>query len=119
MGVDIKPTPKMCIDYPSAKYHSKYFKDEDFRTLLDMHSAFSYFPSTNPSSSVTNDPKTRVFYPTSECSCVPCNTTYSKNDKNMVNHKGIISYQRDRARLMIDGITDNLEMEALTVISDA
>ena len=47
-GVDIKCVSKIQCKNPEEEYHSVYFKEENLRMPLRLHSVFSYFPSSKP-----------------------------------------------------------------------
>ena len=61
---------------------------------------------------------TRVFYLTPKGSWNLNNTTYSENEKNVVDYDWNIECNKDRIRIVIYEINNNLEMEVSSAMSN-
>ena len=78
----------------------------------------SYFPSSELSNELLND-CTKVLLLTPGGSWNPNSNVYSRNEDNMLDHKGEMIEKKDRFRMLMLEIEDDTMMEVSIVISEA
>ena len=116
-GVEVNDTPKIQCDGPSATDHSIYFKETDFRIMMQLRGIFSYFPTSRPTEEemMASDDVYLLTPTTFNPHC----DSFARNEENITDWQGNIIDKRHRQQYIISEIEENTAMTASMQVSSA
>jgi hypothetical protein len=117
-GILVNDTPKIQLKDPTVDDHTILFEETNFRIPLSLWGIFSYFPTRAP----TNDQIEScddVYLLTPNGTWNPHSDAYARNEENMLDWEGEMVEKKDRKKILLSEIDEDVAMASAATISAA
>ena len=108
-GVIINDTPKIHIDDPDENDHAIIFSKQNFRIPLKLWGIFSYFDTLQPTENQLQTCK-NAYLLTPEHKWDPHTDVYAQNEDSLLDWEGNVKQPKDRIKIIIDEIQEDVNI---------